>query len=142
MNNLIKLLVKNLEYIEHELIGNTINIYVRSINEYPCCPYCGTPSNKVHSKYRRTFHDLPIQGLKVEIIINNRKMFCKNDSCNHKTFSEKFKFINDKAKKTKRLEREIINVSLNMSSIAASKYLSNNLTNIGKSTICTLLKKR
>ena len=69
-------------------------------------------------------------------------MFCKNDDCNNKTFSEKFNFINNKAKKTKRLEREIINVSLNMSSIAASKYLSKNLANVGKSTICTLLKKR
>lgn len=29
-----------------------------------------------------------------------------------------------------------------MSSIAASKYLSKNLANVGKSTICTLLKKR
>lgn len=142
MNNLIKLLDKNLEYIEHEIIDDTIYISVKSIKEYICCPYCCTHSNKVHSKYKRSFQDLPIQGLKVIIIITNRKMFCKNDDCNHKTFSEKFNFINNKAKKTKRLEREIINVSLNMSSIAASKYLSKNLANVGKSTICTLLKKR
>lgn len=142
MNNLIKLLDKNLEYIQHQIIEDTIYIYVKSIKEYPCCPYCGTTSKKVHSRYKRTFQDLPIQGLKVKIIINNRKMFCKNDSCNHKTFSEKFNFINDKAKKTKRLEKEIINISLNMSSVAASKYLSDNLTNVGKSTICALLKKR
>lgn len=69
MNNLIKLLDKNLEYIEHEIIEDTIYISVKSIKEYIC-------------------------------------------------------------------------VSLNMSSIAASKYLSKNLANVGKSTICTLLKKR
>lgn len=83
MNNLIKLLDKNLEYIEHKLIEDTIHIYVKSINQCPCCPYCGTNSNKVHSKYRRTFQDLPIQRLKTIIIIDNRKMFCTNDSCDH-----------------------------------------------------------
>ena len=92
MNNLIKLLDKNLEYIEHEIIEDTIYISVKSIKEYICCPYCCTPSNKIHSKYKRSFQDLPIQGLKVIIIITNRKMFCKNGDCNHKTFSEKFNF--------------------------------------------------
>ena len=52
MNNLIKLLDKNLEYIEHEIIEDTIYISVKSIKEYICCPYCCTPSNKVHSKYK------------------------------------------------------------------------------------------
>ena len=68
MNNLIKLLDKNLEYIEHEIIDDSIYISVKSIKEYICCPYCCTPSNKVHSKYKRSFQDLPIQGLKVIII--------------------------------------------------------------------------
>lgn len=142
MNNLIKLLDKNLEYISHEIIEDTVYISIKSIKEYVCCPYCFTPSNKVHSRYKRSFQDLPIQGLKVVFTINNRKMFCKNDKCNHTTFSEKFTFIDNKAKKTKRLASEIINVSLNMSAISASKYLKKNLAHVGKSTICTLLKKR
>ena len=141
MNNLTKLLDKNLEYIKHEIIEYTIYISVKSIKEYVCCPYCCTPSNKVHSRYKRSFQDLPIQGLKVIIIITNRRIFCKNHDCNNKTFSEKSNFINNKSKKKKRLEREIINVSLNMSSISASKYLSNNLANVDKNIIYTLLKK-
>jgi transposase len=141
MDNLIKLLDKNLEYIEHKIIEDTIYITVRSVKEYVYCPYCCTPSNKVHSIYKRSFQDLSIQGFKVMIIIKNRKIFCKNDDCNYRTFSEKFNFINNKAKKTKRLEKEIINVSLNMSSISVSKYLKKNLATIGKNTICTLLKK-
>ena len=65
MNNLIKLLDNNLEYIELELIDDTIYISLKSIKEYVCCPYCCAPSNKVHSRYKRSFQDLPIQGLKV-----------------------------------------------------------------------------
>ena len=57
MNNLIKLFDKNLEYIEHEIIEDTIYISVKSIKEYTYCPYCYTPSIKVHSKYKRLFQD-------------------------------------------------------------------------------------
>ena len=68
-------------------------------------------------------------------------MFCNNPKCNHKTFAEKFEFIEPKGKKTNRLENEIISLSLNMSSITASKYLKRSIANVGKSTICNLLKK-
>jgi len=43
-----------------------------------------------------------------------------------------------KAKKTKRLENEILNLSLNLSSINASKYLSKKIPKVSKSTICNL----
>ena len=142
MNDLIKLLDRNLEYINHNIEKDTIYINVKSIKKEVKCPYCNNYSTKVHSKYKKSFQDLPIQGMKVTIIINNRKMFCKNGNCNHTTFSEKFKFISDKAKRTKRLEEKIIRLSLNMSSISASNYLKKNLVDVSKSTICTLLKKK
>jgi hypothetical protein len=50
-------------------------------------------------------------------------------------------FIKHKAKKTMRLENEIVRVSANVSSIAASKILKKQIANVGKSTICNLLKK-
>ncbi|BFN03520.1 hypothetical protein [Clostridium tetani] len=68
-------------------------------------------------------------------------MFCVSENCNHKTFAENFDLLMPKAKKTKRLENEILNLSLNLSSINASKYLSEKIAKISKSTICNLLKK-
>ena len=47
-------------------------------------------------------------------------MFCNNPKCTHTTFAERFDFISNKGKKTKRLEDEIIRLSLNCSSITAS----------------------
>ncbi|MDR1617215.1 MAG: transposase family protein [Syntrophomonadaceae bacterium] len=67
-------------------------ITVRPNRQELICPYCATPSTKVHSCYPRKFSDLPIQGKKVTIIIENRKMFCQNPDCGHKTFAEKFCF--------------------------------------------------
>lgn len=78
MYEFIKLLDENLKYVNHEFIEDIIYIKVISTREELICPYCGEPSAKVHSRYERSFQDLPIQGKKVEVIFNNRKMFCKN----------------------------------------------------------------
>lgn len=142
MDEFIKLLDRHLDYIDHKIIDNTIYIKVVSNRESVCCRYCNTPSTKVHSHYNRSFQDLPMQGKKVEIIIKNRKMFCLNPDCGKRTFAETFDFLSYKAKKTHRLEKQIINISINVSSLAAEQILNNSIANIGKSTICNLLKKQ
>ncbi len=141
MDEFIKLLDENLDYVEHEIIDNTIYIEVISNRKEIYCKYCNTPSTKVHSYYNRSFQDLPIQGKKVKININNRKMFCTNPDCEKKTFAETFDFLVYKAKKTNRLEKQIINISMNVSSLAAEQILKDSIVNVGKSTICNLLKK-
>lgn len=141
MNTLIKLLDRNLILEEYEVIGSMIFLYVKSSCIKAICPYCGTTSDKVHSHYKRSFSDLPIGGKKTTIILNNRKMFCVNPDCNKKTFAERFSFISYKSKKTKRLEEEIVSISKNVSSLAAEKILKKNTVQVGKSTICNILKK-
>lgn len=91
------------------------------------CPNCGTITNKVHSRYPKSFQDLPIQGKKVIILLKNRNMFCVNKNCPRYTFSETFGFIDAKVKKTKRLIDEIVHVSLTQSSIC--NYLKKNNKN-------------
>ncbi|MHB8065930.1 MAG: transposase family protein [Ruminiclostridium sp.] len=120
----------------------TIKFYVKSSRTDVVCPYCNSTSSKAHSHYSRSFQDLPIQGKKVIIVLNNRKMFCKNPTCNHKTFAETFNFLTSKAKKSNRLTEEIVNISLNVSSVTASELLRGGIVDVSKSTICTLLKKR
>ena len=95
----------------------------------------------MHSKYQKSFQDLPIQGKKVIIVLKNKNMFCVSHDCQRYTFSEKFSFLNLKAKKTKRLIDEIIRISLTHSSISAAKYLSETTVDIKKSSICNYLKK-
>lgn len=68
VDELVKLLDKDLEYIGHEISGDTIHVYVESNRKEAVCPYCGRASSRVHSHYERRFLDLPIQGKKVKII--------------------------------------------------------------------------
>jgi transposase len=142
MEELIKLLDENLALEKYEIADDTIYLYVKSIRTEAVCPYCNSVSDKVHSQYERSFQDLPIQGKKTVIVINNRKMFCINKDCSKKTFAEKFNFISHKGKKSLRLEEEIVSVSQNVSSIAAARILNKNVVKVGKSTICNILKKR
>jgi transposase len=142
MEELIKLLDPFLKLESTVIKDDVIYLHVKSFRLDVECPYCKSTSNKAHSHYQRSFQDLPIQGKKVIIVLENRKMFCYNPECGHKTFAETFDFLLPKAKKSNRLTDEIINISLNVSSVTASEILRKGTVDIGKSTICTLLKKR
>ena len=140
MDEFIKLLDRHLDYVKHEIVEDTIIIYVASNRKEVACPYCGWKSSKVHSTYERSFQDLPIMGKKTWIVINNRKLLCQNPDCSHTTFAEKFAFLPSKGK-TKRLLDKIVDVSLSVSSVTAASILKDGIVDVGKSTICNLLKK-
>lgn len=141
MEELVKLIDENFKYLEHKTANNIYNIYVISSRKEAICPYCGMSSKRVHSHYDKKFQDLPIQGKKVIVILNNRKMFCDNDSCKYKTFAENFESIESKSRKTKRLVEEIVIISLSQSSVSAARYLQESVADIKKSSICNYLKK-
>jgi len=141
MKDIIKLLDENLTYLEHQITGDYIVITVESNRDEVSCPYCGKTSSRVHSTYGRSFQDLPIQGKKVFINIINRKYFCDNRDCPNTTFAEPFDCLRPKAKKSGRLIDEIMKVSVEVSSVAASKMLKDGIADVSKSTICDMLKK-
>lgn len=47
------------------------------------------------------------------------------------TFTEYYSFLSPKGKKITRLENEIVNISMNVSSIAAANMLSEGVVNTG-----------
>ena len=141
MDELVKLLDTSLKYISHEIVDSTMYIRVESILSEVPCPFCGQMTSKVHSRYERSFQDLPIQGKEVIFILENRKMFCRNPECKYTTFAERFKFLSEKSKKTKRLEQYIVHLSLNMSTVAAAELLSRTSVKAGRSTVSNLIKK-
>ena len=141
MEELVKILEEKLEYKTHKVEESGINIYAKSSVGKADCPYCGKESDKVHLHYERKIQDLPIQGKKVQIYLEIRNYFCYNADCRHKTFAERFSFYEPKARRTKRLQAEILRVSLKQSSVSASEYLRTSVVNVGKSTICNLLER-
>ena len=141
MDELVKTVDPHFEYESHSIDGSVMRLYVRSTRKEANCPYCGAVSDRVHSVYFRKFRDLPIQDKKVEIVISNRKFFCPNLECEHKTFAEAFECLPKMGRRSKRLTETIVNTATNLSSITASKTLKKCTADVGKSTICRLLKK-
>jgi len=129
---IVKPLDKNLECVRYEVKSDRIAIWVKSSKKGAVCPYCGTPSTRVHSIYERTIQDL---------LMLCTKMFCDNENCSKKRFAGTFELVNSRGKMTKRLEEELVKTSMNMSSIQASRLIIENIADIGKSSICNLLKK-
>lgn len=142
MNEIVKLLDKDLEYIEHLTTEEKMYIQVKSTKKKSKCPICGEESSHRRTYYTKSFQDLPIQGKKVEIILTAKIMYCDNKKCEKKYFAEEFNFIEKNKVRTKRLDEYILDVSKSVSSIAASNTLKNTTINIGKSTICEMLKKK
>ena len=141
MEEFIRLLDEHLDYIRHEIIGDTIYIYVKSNRDEVLCPYCGQPSSRRHSAYERSFQDLPIMGKKTKIILSNIKMFRCNPDLPILLLPKLLISFLQKSKKTKRLLDKIVDVSLSVSSLTAANILKDGIADIGKSTICNLLKK-
>lgn len=77
-----------LEIIKVLVEPDSVHLYVQCCNIHGICPYCGTVSHKVHSKYYRTIVDLPILGKTVILHMESRKFFCSNEECKKKTFAE------------------------------------------------------
>lgn len=142
MDEFMKELDANLDYLEHEITADEVIIYVASNRKSCSCPYCGHASMRIHSRYEKSFQDLPIMGKKTKAIIENRKFSCDNQDCTFTTFVERFDFLKQNGKKTKRLIDKIVDISLDTSSVAASRTLKDGVADVGKSTICNLLKKR
>lgn len=101
------------------------HLFARCSLPYGECPYCGTISHRVHSKYMRTITDLSILGLPVIMTFEARKFFCDNPDCRRKTFAEQpgdevFRY----RRRTRRCEMAVIQHGLKTSSGSARNLLS------------------
>lgn len=141
MKDFITALDPNYQLDKYHIKNNVAVFYISSKMSEVKSPYCGTLSSKVHSSYEREIQDLPMQGKKVILLVDTRKMRCMNLDCSHKTFSEKHPFVAAKSKKTNRLIQNILYTSSQLSSLNASKLLKSENISVCKSSICDLLKK-
>ena len=142
MQESIELLDENLVYHDHQVHADHIDIFVHSRRQSVLCPYCGYNSSRIHSRYTRSFYDLPIQGKKVCFFLLNRKYLCLNPECHRKTFAERFDCIMPHSKKSGRLQDIIVKIAIEVSSVTASKILSDGVVTISPSSISNLLQKK
>lgn len=100
------------------------NILIKaSINsEIVHCPQCQQIAYRTHSHYQRTLLDLPWQGQSIRIQLTTRKLFCDNDDCSRRVFTQPLPDIAARyARKTTRLAQVLQQLVLLAGAEAAAK---------------------
>jgi transposase len=88
--------------ISTDLAG--ITLHLRTCSDTACCPQCGCPSARVHSRYRRLLADLPWVGIPVRMLLWSRRFFCATPECPRRIFTERLPGIaRPHARRTERL---------------------------------------
>ncbi|MBO0794805.1 MAG: transposase family protein [Ktedonobacteraceae bacterium] len=90
--------------VQHVIQDETIlTITACATTETGVCPSCGKESSHIHSYYQRHPQDLPISGLRVQLIVQVRRFRCKNLDCSRQTFAERLPELPLSARQTRRL---------------------------------------
>lgn len=80
------------EGLEITAISKTLEGLLISVTSHlptSACPLCGTPSQAIHSYYRRRPLDLPCAGQMIRLQLSVRKFFCRVSRCTRKVFTER-----------------------------------------------------
>jgi transposase len=70
--------------------GLTTCIEARGVSATGQCPFCGSISARVHSRYRRQLADLPFAGRVVRVSLTARRFRCMTALCSRRIFTERF----------------------------------------------------
>src|SRR5947209_1781088 len=76
--------------IEQVYVTNEVVITARATSPTASCPCCGSLSKRVHSHYQRSLRDLPASGRPVHLVMQVRRFFCEESTCQRKIFAERF----------------------------------------------------
>jgi len=63
--------------------------FIVHVDQEPFCPLCGECSHSCHSCHLRRLHDLPWQGVFVQLWATVGRFRCRNPSCPRKIFCER-----------------------------------------------------
>jgi transposase len=86
------------------------------------CPWCFRPSQRVHSRYQRTFADLPWATFQVRLEVRVRKFFCSNQACQRRLFTERLPDVAKPwARRTLRLAESLLALGVALGGRAGSR---------------------
>lgn len=115
----IPLRLPELELISQKIKGNQIIVQARSSFAWAKCPTCLTRSEKVINDQRiRLVRDLNALQLQVFLHLRQRRFFCQ--VCQRR-FRERFEFVAEKARLTKRMQAFLLKQSRSNSLLKTSQ---------------------
>jgi transposase len=119
-------------------------ITVRSVARASACPGCGSPSGRVHSRYRRRLADLPISGRPVRLMVLARRFYCNAVLCGRRVFAERFDadVLAPWARRTARLEHIVHHLGLALGGRPAASFARRLMVPVSNDTLLRVVRRR
>jgi uncharacterized protein YehS (DUF1456 family) len=123
------------------VVHRKISLIVESTSWKAICPECQTESTAVHSSYMRYPTDLAWADQMVVLNLKTKRFFCRNITCQKRTFAEQFPgILAPYARRTNRVVERQQRVSLNTCARAAEKLLDFEQIGISDSSVNRILR--
>lgn len=105
------------------------------------CPYCHQRSDQRHSSYRRKPQALPCANRRIRLVLIVQRYFCKNPSCEHKTFAERIpNTVQFYARRTNWLTELLQLLAFEMSAEAVARVAQQLKVEVSPDTILRLVR--
>lgn len=106
------------------------------------CPLCQTLSQRVHSHYTRTLHDVPCGIKALRLVVQVRRFFCENQDCPRKIFAERLPALTEvSARMTTRYRHGLAEVGFVLGGRAGAKMGARLGWRESRSTILRTLRR-
>jgi len=106
------------------------------------CPLCQTMTERVHSHYTRTLHDVPCGMKALRLVVQVRRFFCDQATCPRRIFAERLPALTQvKARATTRFMRGLAEVGYALGGRAGARLGAVHGWRQSRSTILRTLRR-
>lgn len=123
--------------------ADRVVIFVHAPEAFHCCPACGEPSNRVHSRYQRRLLDLPSHGRVVELRLQVRRLRCLAVSCPRQTFAEPLpvEVARRSGRRTSRLDGLVQHLGIALGGRPGAGLAQRLMLPVGKDTLLRVVRR-
>jgi transposase len=121
--------------------GTYVLVRARTKGEPVSCPGCGASSARLHGHYQRLLQDLPTGGRAVLISLSVRRLVCRNQACEIRTFAEPAGVVARRhARNTSPLRRMLELLALALAGRAGSRLAQLLGITVSRDTLISLVR--
>ena len=126
------------------VVGECVQVRLRSRYPSGSCPDCGRPSRRVQSRYLRRPADLPLSGRRVELTIVARRFWCDAVLCGRRIFCEQFDsgVLARYGRRTQRLETIVHHLGLALGGRPAAGFANRLMVPVSNDTLLRVVRRR
>lgn len=127
-----------------KIIGEFVEVRVRSRSLSAACPNCGRSSRRIQSRYLRRPADLPFGGRRVELAIVARRFWCDAVLCGRRIFCEQFDsgVLARHGRRTQRLETIVHHLGLALGGRPAAAFANRLMVPVSNDTLLRVVRRR